>query len=89
MSSGSHSRIEELHAAIATRLRRVCYDWPLDRFDAMVRNLAFITVKYERQMLPFDVSYTEELVNQMKALRLRSTEHRRRSGGNAGLNTGF
>jgi hypothetical protein len=49
MSSSSQTRIEELQIAIAARLKRVCYDWPRDRFDEVVRNLAFITVKYERQ----------------------------------------
>jgi hypothetical protein len=49
MTSSSLARIEELQIAIAARLKKVCYDWPRDRFDTMVRNLAFITVKYERQ----------------------------------------
>ena len=40
--------MEEVQAAIAARLKSVCYDWPRDQFEAMVRNLAFITVKYER-----------------------------------------
>ena len=48
MSSNPHTRMEEVQAAIAARLKSVCYDWPRDRFEAMVRNLAFITVKYER-----------------------------------------
>ena len=52
--SSSNTRFEELQAAIASRLRKVCYDWPVDRFEAMVRNLAFITVKYERQTLARD-----------------------------------
>lgn len=52
--TSSNTRFDELQAAIASRLRKVCYDWPLDRFEAMVRNLAFITVKYERQMLTRD-----------------------------------
>jgi hypothetical protein len=54
MFTGANSRIDELQATIAQRLRKVCYDWPLDRFEAVVRNLAFITAKYERQMLPPD-----------------------------------
>lgn len=51
MSPNQHSRMEELQASIADRLKRVCYDWPLDRFEAMVRNLAFITIKYEQEMV--------------------------------------
>ena len=54
MSGSPNSRIEELQASIAARLRKVCYDWPADRFDAMVRNLAFITVKYENQLISYD-----------------------------------
>lgn len=54
MSASSHNRMEELQAAIADRLKRVCYDWPRDRFDEMVQRLAFITLKYERQLLPYD-----------------------------------
>ena len=80
MSSSQHSRIEELHATIAARLHKVCRDWPLERFEAMVRNLASITLKYERQLLPNDLSSTEELIQQMKALRQRSADHRRRGG---------
>lgn len=53
MSGSPNSRIEELQAAISARLRRVCYDWPADRFDAMVRNLAFITVKYENEIVSY------------------------------------
>ena len=52
--SGPNSRVEELQATIAARLRKVCYDWPADRFDAMVRNLAFITVKYENQVISYE-----------------------------------
>ena len=51
MTPNPHTRIEELQASIADRLKRVCYDWPLDRFEAMVRNLAFITLKYEQEMV--------------------------------------
>ena len=80
MPSSPHTRIEELHTTIASRLQKVCVDWPVDRFDAMVRNLASITLKYERQLLPNDLSTTEELMQQMKALRQRSTDHRRRGG---------
>lgn len=59
MSSSQHSRIEELHATIAARLHKVCRDWPLERFETMVRNLAFITLKYERQLLlPNDLKST-------------------------------
>jgi hypothetical protein len=54
MSTNQPSRIEELQASIADRLKRVCYDWPRDRFDEMVQRLAFITLKYERQLLPYD-----------------------------------
>ena len=81
MSSSQPSRIEELHTTIAARLHKVCHDWPLERFEAMVRNLASITLKYERQLLPNDLSSTEELIQQMKALRQRSADHRR-GGGN-------
>ena len=49
MSSSANNRMEELQIAIAARLKTVCYDWPRDRFEQVVRNLAFITVKYERQ----------------------------------------
>jgi len=78
MSSSHQPRIEELRTTIASRLQRVCLDWPMDRFEAMVRNLASITLKYERQLLPNDMSSTEELIQQMKALRQRSAEQRRR-----------
>lgn len=54
MSGSANSRIEELQASIAARLIKVCYDWPSDRFDAMVRNLAFITVKYEKQVVSYE-----------------------------------
>jgi hypothetical protein len=54
MSTNQPSRIEELQASIADRLKRVCYDWPRDRFDEMVQRLAFITLKYERQLLPYE-----------------------------------
>ena len=54
MTTNPHSRIEELQAAIADRLKRVCYDWPRERFDEMVCRLAFITLKYERQLLPYE-----------------------------------
>ena len=80
MSSSQQTRIEELRSNIATRLHKVCLDWPMDRFEAMVRNMAAITLKYERQLLPNDMSSTEELIQQMKALRQRSTDHRRRGG---------
>lgn len=53
----------------------------MDRFEEMVRNLASITLKYERQLLPSELSTTEELMQHMKALRQRSTDHRRRDGG--------
>ena len=53
MSGSPNSRVDELQANIAARLRSVCYDWPADRFDAMVRNLAFITVKYEKQVISY------------------------------------
>jgi hypothetical protein len=77
MSSSPQSRVEELQIAIAARLKKVCYDWPRDRFDEVVRNLAFITVKYEQRMLPYTGASTEELLAQMKALRQRSSDHRR------------
>ena len=51
MTPNHHPRIEELQASIAERLIRVCYDWPRERFDTMVRNLAFITLKYEQEMV--------------------------------------
>jgi hypothetical protein len=54
MSDGHDSRVEELQSNIAARLKRVCYDWPRERFENMVRNLALITVKYERQLFPYE-----------------------------------
>lgn len=54
MSTSPQSRIEELQAAIADRLKRVCYDWPCEQFDDMVRRLAFITLKYERELFPYE-----------------------------------
>lgn len=54
MSTSPQSRIEELQAAIADRLKRVCYDWPREQFDDMVRRLAFITLKYERELFPYE-----------------------------------
>lgn len=89
MSSSPQTRIEALQAAISARLKRVCYDWPLDRFEKMVRNLALITVKYERHLLPYNGVSTDEMVSQMKALRQRSAEHRRRSGDRTDLSPGF
>lgn len=54
MTTHPHTRLEELQAAIADRLKRVCYDWPREQFDDMVRRLAFITLKYERELLPYE-----------------------------------
>ena len=87
MSSAANTRTEELQASIAARLRKVCVDWPRDRFDAMVRNLAFITVKYERHLM-YDGAMTEEMIRQMKALRQRSMDQRRR-GDHTDLSAGF
>lgn len=54
MSSHHQNRMEELQASIGDRLKKVCYDWPRERFDEMVQRLAFITLKYERELLPYD-----------------------------------
>lgn len=54
MTSSHHNRLEELQAAIGDRLKRVCYDWPRDRFEEMVERLAFITLKYEREPVPYE-----------------------------------
>lgn len=78
MTSSQQTRIEELHATIAARLRKVCRDWPSDRFEDMVRRLAAITFKYERQLLrPNDRPSTEELIEQVKALGQRGADKRR------------
>ena len=47
MTSGPSTRLTEIRNAIAVRLRSVCADWPDDVFNAMVENLAAITLKYE------------------------------------------
>ena len=45
------SRKGHLIADIASRLRRVCQDMPDDEFEAMVAEIAAVTLKYERHGL--------------------------------------
>lgn len=53
--SSPHNRLEELQSSIAARLRSVCYDWPRDRFEYLVQRIAFIEMKYERMLLPYEL----------------------------------
>jgi hypothetical protein len=40
---------DEVEAAVASRLRRVCADMPADEFDELVRTAALIQAKYEQR----------------------------------------
>ena len=46
------TRREQLLVEIATRLRRVCPDMPPEHFDAMVHDIARITLKFEGRATP-------------------------------------
>lgn len=39
--------LARLHEEVATRLRGVCADIPPDRFDALVREIVRVRVKYD------------------------------------------
>ena len=47
MAEPSSTRLAELRAHVAERLRPICADWPDELFDEMVESIATITLKYE------------------------------------------
>ena len=75
-------RRAELAAAIRSRLRPLCGDWPEELFVAMVERLTEITMKYEgRSPAMYDRRSTELLVNELKAALDRSESARDRDRG--------
>ena len=44
--------LARLHEEVATRLRRVCLDMPADRFDALVREIVRVKLKYDTPASP-------------------------------------
>src|SRR5688500_19284796 len=71
-------RLAELQSQIAVRLEPVCKGWPTEMFEEMVRGLAALTLKYERQGAPptYDRRTTDRPLDDMKTLTERSGELR-------------
>jgi hypothetical protein len=42
------NRLTQLRAQIGARLKATCAEWPVERFTALVHQIATITLKYER-----------------------------------------
>lgn len=76
-----------LVAALTERLRAICSDWPDSEFNALVGQIADITLKYEGRTTvgTYDRRSVETLVAELKsALELSQSKRAEKSGGEAG-----
>lgn len=68
MTQDETFRLETLIAHMTPRLRPICAEWPEETFNAMVRRLAEITLKYEGNATggQYDRRSTDRLVAELK-----------------------
>lgn len=73
-------RLAALREDIASRLRRVCHDWPEERFAELIEHIATATLKYEGRAgaTMYDVRSTDILVQKLEEGLKRSEALRRR-----------
>ena len=79
-----------LVAALTERLRRICSDWPDSEFNALVGQIADITLKYEGRTTvgTYDRRSAEKLVAELKAALERSQSRRGETSGGEGAGGG-
>lgn len=78
MPDQNTDRLLALEAVIAARLKPICAEWPPDLFNALVRKVASISLKYNHAAaipLP-DPHVTDLMIAEMRALAERSAELR-------------
>lgn len=78
MAIDEQRRFDVLVENLRLRLRPVCENWPEPMFEAMIGQLAEITVRYEidEGMRVYDRRGTDRLVADMKELLEKNQHHR-------------